>query len=125
MSGEIAIEVSDLTMSFGQLTAYRSLDLRVSKGRFVVLIGPSGCGKSTLLRNIADLLQSTGGTIRVFGDRPQEVRRQRRISFVFQEATLLPWRWLWRMSRCRCRSAAGRHRGGRIAIRANCWNSSA
>ena len=92
MSGELAIEVSDLTMSFGQLTAYQSLDLRVSKGRFVVLIGPSGCGKSTLLRNIADLLQSTGGTIRVFGDRPQEVRRQRRISFVFQEATLLPWR---------------------------------
>ena len=79
-------------MSFGAMTAFSELNLEIETGRFVVLIGPSGCGKSTLLRNIADLLDSTSGEIRVFGDKPAEVRRQRRISFVFQEATLLPWR---------------------------------
>jgi NitT/TauT family transport system ATP-binding protein len=92
MTGQLAVEVSDLSMSFGAVAAFSNLSLNAEMGRFVVLIGPSGCGKSTLLRNIADLQPSTSGDIRVFGARPSEVRRQRRFSFVFQEATLLPWR---------------------------------
>ncbi len=92
MTGRLAIEVSDLSMSFGTVAAFSNLSLEMETGRFVVLIGPSGCGKSTLLRNIADLLASTSGRIQVFGASPEQVRRQRRISFVFQEATLLPWR---------------------------------
>lgn len=92
MLDRVAINISDLSMSFAQVTAFRDITLKTQKGRFVVLIGPSGCGKSTLLRNIADLLESTGGNIQVFGASPSEARRQRRFSFVFQEATLLPWR---------------------------------
>src|SRR5580698_8658967 len=92
MGGQLAVEVSDLSMSYGAVAAFSNLSLSAEMGRFVVLIGPSGCGKSTLLRNIADLQASTNGDIRVFGARPSEVRRQRRFSFVFQEATLLPWR---------------------------------
>lgn len=96
MVGELAIEVANLGMSYGvgkgAIVAFDDVSLKVASGRFVVLIGPSGCGKSTLLRNLADLLKSTSGEIRVFGAEPSEVRRQRRSSFVFQEATLLPWR---------------------------------
>ncbi|MDN5005578.1 ABC transporter ATP-binding protein [Bradyrhizobium sp. GCM10027634] len=92
MPDEAAIHVRNLEMSFGELVAFRDLSIDVKPGRFVVLIGPSGCGKSTLLRNIADLLTSTDGEIRVFGASPAESRRRRRFSFVFQEATLLPWR---------------------------------
>jgi NitT/TauT family transport system ATP-binding protein len=92
MSNLLAIKVSDLSMSFAQVSAFKNISLETKKGRFVVLIGPSGCGKSTLLRNIADLLESTGGNIEVFGSSPKEARLQRRFSFVFQEATLLPWR---------------------------------
>src|SRR4051794_21842152 len=96
MTERLAIDAAGLGMSFatsnGAFPAFENLSLRVEAGRFVVLIGPSGCGKSTLLRNVADLLESTSGKIRVFGDHPSEVRRQRRISFVFQDATLLAWR---------------------------------
>ncbi|RJG40984.1 ABC transporter ATP-binding protein [Mesorhizobium sp. DCY119] len=92
MSGQLAIKISDLSMSFGAVAAFSNLSLVAETGRFVVLIGPSGCGKSTLLRNIADLLESTSGDIEVFGANATEARRQRRFSFVFQEATLLPWR---------------------------------
>jgi NitT/TauT family transport system ATP-binding protein len=96
MTQQLAIDVNALSMTFGaegdQVVAFKDVTLRAGVGRFVVLIGPSGCGKSTLLRNLADLLVGTSGKAKVFGAHPGEVRRQRRISFVFQDATLLPWR---------------------------------
>jgi NitT/TauT family transport system ATP-binding protein len=44
------------------------------------------------LRAIADLVPASGGRITVLGRTPQEARKQRTFSFVFQDATLLPWR---------------------------------
>ncbi|MYK33467.1 MAG: ATP-binding cassette domain-containing protein, partial [Boseongicola sp. SB0670_bin_30] len=55
-------------------------------------LGPSGCGKSTLLRVIANLLDPLGGRIAVLGGAPETARRARKTGFVFQDATLLPWR---------------------------------
>jgi NitT/TauT family transport system ATP-binding protein len=66
------------------------LDLEVQKGEFVTMLGPSGCGKSTLLKLIAGLTAPTTGTIRVDGMTPKTAREL--ISFIFQDATLLPWR---------------------------------
>ena len=62
------------------------------EGGFVTMLGPSGCGKSTLLRAIADLVPIAGGGISVFGRTPEQARRARDFAFVFQDATLLPWR---------------------------------
>jgi NitT/TauT family transport system ATP-binding protein len=66
------------------------LDLEVSRGEFVSLIGPSGCGKSTLLKLIASLSPVTSGTLTVDGKSPLAARKE--MAFIFQEATLLPWR---------------------------------
>ncbi len=52
-------------------------------GEFVTVVGPSGCGKSTLLRLASGLLKETAGAVRVDRDR---------LGYVFQDATLLPWR---------------------------------
>jgi NitT/TauT family transport system ATP-binding protein len=68
------------------------LDLTVKRGEFLTILGPSGCGKSTLLRVIADLLPPLDGGIAVLGRTPSEARRRREVAFVFQDATLLPWR---------------------------------
>lgn len=77
----------------GGTIALHDVAVDVAQGTFVSLVGPSGCGKSTLLRLVAGLLQPTTGTISVSGCSPAEARRvHHNVSFVFQDATLLPWR---------------------------------
>ncbi len=68
----------------------RDINLRVARGEFTSLIGPSGCGKSTLLNLIAGLLPLSAGEIIVDGMLPVNAREE--LSFVFQDANLLPWR---------------------------------
>jgi len=85
------IEFSGLTKRYapGQ-TVLDSVNLTISKGEFVSFIGPSGCGKSTALKLISGLAVPTAGTISVDGMTPKNAREI--ISFIFQDATLLPWR---------------------------------
>ena len=66
------------------------IDITIERGEFVSIIGPSGCGKSTLLKLVAGLTPSTRGEITVNGSKPADARKF--VSFVFQDATLLPWR---------------------------------
>ena len=68
------------------------VSLRFAAGGFYALIGPSGCGKSTLLRLIADILAPSDGVITIGSHPPAVARKQHEIGFVFQEASLLPWR---------------------------------
>jgi NitT/TauT family transport system ATP-binding protein len=68
----------------------QQIDITIAKGEFVSLIGPSGCGKSTLLKLISGLTPATSGTILVDGMTPVNARET--ISYIFQDATLLPWR---------------------------------
>ena len=63
--------------------ALRNITLSIDKGEFVTVVGPSGCGKSTLLRIASGLLEPTAGNVAVDRDR---------LGYVFQDATLLPWR---------------------------------
>jgi NitT/TauT family transport system ATP-binding protein len=67
-----------------------SLNLRVERGEFISLIGPSGCGKSTLLRLLSGLSPLSAGSIQLDGMSPDNAREI--MSFIFQDATLLPWR---------------------------------
>jgi NitT/TauT family transport system ATP-binding protein len=67
--------------------ALEDVSLSVDSGEFVTIVGPSGCGKSTLLRIASGLLKASSGTIEV---------DPAGIGYVFQDATLLPWRNVWR-----------------------------
>lgn len=67
------------------------VDLTIRQGEFVSLLGPSGCGKSTLLKMIAGLIEPTDGKLMLFRRDRRENQRDLPLSFVFQEATLMPW----------------------------------
>jgi NitT/TauT family transport system ATP-binding protein len=78
------LNFSDVAMTFPNgTTALSGVDLTVKKGEFVTVVGPSGCGKSTLLRIASGLTPATAGDTHVATNR---------IGYVFQDASLLPWR---------------------------------
>jgi NitT/TauT family transport system ATP-binding protein len=79
-----SISFSGVSMRFRDGTrALDDLSLRVRVGELVSLVGPSGCGKSTLLRLVAGFERPSGGTVTTRGEA---------LGYVFQDATLLPWR---------------------------------
>ena len=90
-----AIQLSGVNVTFSArgktLEAVGNVDLSIAEGEFVSLIGHSGCGKSTLLRVIADILQPTRGSAKILGSSPQQARKQRLFSMVFQQSVLMPW----------------------------------
>lgn len=71
-------------------TVLEAITTHIQRREFVSIIGPSGCGKSTLLKTVAGLSPITSGEIAIHGMTPQKAREL--MSFIFQDATLLPWR---------------------------------
>lgn len=80
------------SVRFGSFTALQDISLDIESGAFYTILGPSGCGKSTLLRLVSDLIPAASGEVSVLGKTTEEARLAREFAFVFQDATLLPWR---------------------------------
>ena len=87
-----AASLRNAWVKFGQFTAIQDLSLDIEAGAFYTILGPSGCGKSTLLRLVSDLIPPASGEVSVFGKTTEAARLAREFAFVFQDATLLPWR---------------------------------
>jgi len=63
----LSIEATDLTKSFGALTAVRRLNLEVKAGEIFGLVGPDASGKTTTLRMLCGILPPDAGSARVAG----------------------------------------------------------
>lgn len=62
-----AIEMVDLTKSYGRARGVVDLNLTVPAGEFFGFIGPNGAGKSTTIRTLLGFIAPTGGSARVLG----------------------------------------------------------
>ena len=93
MSEVHAVEVRAAQKTYPNGTqALLPVNLAVREGEFITLLGPSGCGKSTLLKMVAGLLQPSAGSLLLWRRPVAEVESSgHRLSFVFQDATLMPW----------------------------------
>ncbi|TAK07827.1 ABC transporter ATP-binding protein [bacterium] len=71
---------------------FKNISLTVRDGEFVSIVGPSGCGKTTLLRVINGLLPPSSGQTFIDGKEQTGADNELVMGFVFQGASLLPWR---------------------------------
>jgi len=71
---------------------FQNVNCSLRDGEFVSVVGPSGCGKTTMLRVINGLLPRTGGEILIDGKPSETLDHELVMGFVFQSASLLPWR---------------------------------
>lgn len=86
------IEVENLTMRFGGLTALDELNMSVRQGEILGLLGPNGSGKTTFFNVLTGLYKASSGRIRydganVIGKTPQEIYRSG-VARTFQRSRL-------------------------------------
>jgi multiple sugar transport system ATP-binding protein len=89
--GMAAIELRNVSKSFGGADVLRAVSLTVAAGEFLTILGPSGCGKSTLLKIVAGLEEQTSGEVLIDGAPADHLRpKARDIAMVFQSYALYP-----------------------------------
>jgi NitT/TauT family transport system ATP-binding protein len=84
----VALAFDHVSKTFPDGTqAVDNVSIQIRSGEMVAIVGPSGCGKSTLLRLASRLSMPSAGEIHVSDGN---------LGYVFQDATLLPWRTVQR-----------------------------
>ena len=81
-----ALQISGLTVSYGQKPAVFSVDMSVPAGTMTAIIGPNGAGKSTLLKASLGILKPLAGRVSLFGAALADARD--RIAYVPQRASV-------------------------------------
>ena len=94
MDRRVLIGIANVTKDYetasGSIRALDPTSLEINAGEFVSIVGPSGCGKTTMLKMVGGLIPASAGEIRI-GDAVVAGPRDD-VSFVFQNAVLLPWK---------------------------------
>jgi branched-chain amino acid transport system ATP-binding protein len=92
--GVPALELRDLSKSFGGLHAVRGVTLTVMPGERKAIIGPNGAGKTTLFNLITGILPASSGQVVLFGQDVTKWQSHRRTALgmarTFQITSLFP-----------------------------------
>lgn len=70
------IETTNLTKTFGDVTAVDGLDLAIEDGEIYGFLGPNGAGKSTTINMLLDLIRRSSGSASVLGYDPETDAKQ-------------------------------------------------
>lgn len=75
-----AIEIVNLTKSYGKARGIIDLNLTVAEGEIFGFIGPNGAGKSTTIRTLLAFIYPNAGSAKIFGQdcftRSEEIKRE-------------------------------------------------
>jgi zinc/manganese transport system ATP-binding protein len=77
------LELDRVTLTRGERPIWQELSLEVEPGEFIAVLGPNGSGKTTLLKSILGLITLASGSVRVFGQPPDQARY--RIGYIPQQ----------------------------------------
>lgn len=88
-----ALEVTDLSISFGGLKAVQNVTLHVDEKELVGLIGPNGAGKTTLFNLMTGIYRPTSGEVKIGGQSiaklaPYQITNECRAARTFQNIRL-------------------------------------
>lgn len=84
---DAAIELKNVSKSFGKFKAVDGLSFRVLKGMVFGLLGPNGAGKTTTIRMIMNITAPDTGEIQILGH-PMDRETQNRIGYLPEERGL-------------------------------------
>lgn len=82
------LTIHNLSLEFDE-TVIKNISLEIFNQEIISIIGPSGCGKSTLFNIISGILIQDKGVVKIDGK--EEIRRQGKFGYMFQEPLLFPW----------------------------------
>lgn len=88
-----AVELKNVSKTYGDKTVINSLSFAVEDGEFVTIIGSSGCGKTTALKMINGLIEATSGDVFVNGENIKNknlIELRRNIGYSIQGSVLFP-----------------------------------
>lgn len=85
---EPAIQVENLRVIRGKVTALHDFSVTIARGTTTGLLGPSGCGKTTLMRCIVGTQVIAGGTVTVLGQHAGSAALRRRVGYMPQDPTI-------------------------------------
>ncbi|MFV0406759.1 MAG: ABC transporter ATP-binding protein, partial [Propioniciclava sp.] len=87
-----AIEITDLTKTFGRTVALNQLNLTITAGEVHGYLGPNGAGKTTTIRVLLGLLRPDSGQVTLLGGDPRAdaVALHRRIAYIPGDVELWP-----------------------------------
>lgn len=86
----VALDVGDLSHSFGKRQALDGVSFSIEPGMFTILLGQNGAGKTTLFNLITRLYNNRAGHIRIFGTemRAEPTAALAKLGVVFQQRTV-------------------------------------
>ncbi len=81
-----AIDVEDLTVSYGPVPALLDVSFQVAPGQLIGVIGPNGSGKSTLIKSILGFKKPDVGRVQIFGKDAEKAKG--RVAYVPQRGSV-------------------------------------
>ena len=87
-SASSPLSIHDLTVAYHRKPVVWDVDLEIPKGKLVGLVGPNGAGKSTLIKACLELIPTSSGLVRIFGE---PYRKQRNLVGYVPQRESVDW----------------------------------